>query len=234
LFATTNWSLVVAAGEAGQPEARKALATLCELYWYPVYALVRHFGNTAERAEDLTQGFFLDLLERRSIQAAERDRGRFRSFLKVMVRHYLANEHTRQKARKRGGDTQLLSMDFAEAEARYESEKRTEDDPERTFERRWARTVLSRGLERLRAELQDSPDAARWTRLEHLLTGDPSAGRYQEVADELGLSLSGVKMAVRRLRKRYGQALRDEVAHTVADPQCVDDEVRYLLSVVLS
>jgi len=226
--------LVVAAGQNGQPEARDALEALCEIYWYPVYALIRHLGHPADRAEDLTQGFFLDLLERQSIHAAEKERGRFRSFLKVMVRHYIANEHAQSAARKRGGDAQILSMDFAEADARYESEKAVKDNPERAFEKRWARTVLSRGLERLRAESKDSADPVRWTRLESLITGDPSAVRYQEIADELGLSVSGVKMAVHRLRKRYGQVLRDEVAQTVAHPRCVDDEVRYLLSIVLS
>jgi RNA polymerase sigma-70 factor (ECF subfamily) len=232
LFATTNWSLVVAAGSLDDPGARDALEVLCQRYWYPVYALVRHFGHRPDRAEDLTQGFFLSLLERRSLQAADQDRGRFRSFLKTLLRNYLTNEHTRKNTRKRGGNARTLRVDFADAEARYGAEASPKGSPEATFERRWARAVLSRGLEKLRAELRDSPDAERWKRLEPFLTGNSGASTYRKVAAELGLSESAVKVAVHRLRKRYGKALRAEVAQTVSTPEDVDEEVRYLLIVV--
>jgi RNA polymerase sigma-70 factor (ECF subfamily) len=231
LFGTTHWSLVVAAGDSHHPGARQALERLCETYWYPVYVLIRCRGNDAERSRDLAQGFFLHLLERQTLKVARPEIGRFRAFLKTVLRHYLTNERVREEASKRGGTGTRLRIDFAEAEAQYRHESGS-DDPESMYEKRWARTVLSRALDRLRAELYESGSPDRWRRLEPFLTGNAAPGRYREIAEALEMTESGVKVAVHRLRKRYGEALRSEVSQTVNSPQDVDDEVRHLLKVV--
>jgi len=232
LFATTHWSLVVAAGDSQHPEARQALAALCETYWSPVYALVRCRGHDPDEARDLTQGFFLKVLDQKSFKVARPDRGRFRAFLRTILRNYLTDERLREEARKRGGDALRLRLDFAETEASLAVELAQRQDPEKAFEIRWAQTLLARALDRLRTELQRSADAERWKRLEPLLTGDAPSGTYKEIATDLEMTESAVKVAVHRLRKRYGEALRAEVAQTVSNPEEVDDEVRYLLTVV--
>jgi len=230
LFSTTRWSLVVAAGDTRQPEARQALATLCESYWTPVYALVRRQGHGEDEARDLTQGFFLKVLEQRSFKVASPDRGRFRAFLRTMLRNYLTDDRLRGETRKRGGGVSHLHLDFAAAEASLAADLARVQDPERAFEIRWARTLLARALDRLRADLEQSADASRWKRLAPLLTGEANPGTYRQIADELEMSESAVGVAVHRLRKRYGEAVRAEVAQTVSSWEEVDDEVRYLLT----
>ena len=232
LFPTTHWSLVVAAGERRHPEARKALAALCETYWPSVYALIRCRGHHPDEACDLTQGFFLKVLEQQSLKDASPDRGSFRGFLRTILRNYLTDERLRGAALKRGQGAPQLHMDFEGMEASLAVELTQGQDPEKAFEVRWARTLLTRALDRLRMELQQSADAERWKRLEPLLTGDAPSGTYKEIATDLEMTESAVKVAVHRLRKRYGEALRAEVAQTVRDPDDVDDEVRYLLTVV--
>ena len=232
LFPTTHWSLVLAAGDSRNPTARQALATLCETYWSPVYVLIRCRGYDLDEARDLTQSFFLKILEHGSLKVASPDRGRFRAFLRTTLRNYLIDERLREGTQKRGGESPRLPLDLAETEASLAVELARDRDPEKAFEIRWARTLLSRALDRLRAELEQSADAGRWRRLEPLLTGDSHSGTYQEIARELEMTESAVKVAVHRLRKRYGEALRAEVAQTVSSKEEVDDEVRYLLAVV--
>ncbi len=220
----------MAAGDTRQPEARQALATLCESYWTPVYALIRCQGHGEDQARDLTQGFFLKLLEQRSLKVASPDRGRFRAFLRIMLRNYLTDERLRGETRKRGGGVPHLHLDFAETEASLAVDLARVQDSERAFEVRWARTLLARALGRLRAELEQSADASRWKRLAPLLTGAADPGTYRQIAEDLEMSESAVGVAVHRLRKRYGEALRAEVAQTVSSREEVDDEVRYLLT----
>ena len=234
LFSTTQWSLVLAAGDSQNPNAEQALTALLETYWYPVYARIRQSQHGIDDARDLTQGFFLHLLEKKALGAARPERGRFRSFLRTMLRNYVINESVRERARKRGGAQRVLQLDFAEGEERYGSESEYGQDPEKLFERRWAREVLGSALKRLRAEVEASPQRHRWHRLEEVLTDATGGQRYRDLAEELGMSESAVKVSVHRLRKRYGALLREEVARTVGDRADIDDEVRYLLSVVRS
>jgi len=233
VFSTTHWNLVLAAGDSRNPEARQALAALCEIYWSPVYVLIRCRGHGLEEARDLTQSFFLRILERGSLKVASPERGRFRSFLRVTLRNYLNDERIREATQKKGGQSLRIPLDLTEAEASLAVDLVEDRDPEKAFEIRWARTLLSRALDRLRAELGQSADAVRWRRLEPLLTGQSRSG-YKAVARELGMTESAVKVAIHRLRKRYGEALRAEVAQTVSNEEQVDDEVRYLLTVVTS
>jgi RNA polymerase sigma factor (sigma-70 family) len=230
-FSTTHWTLVLAtAGET--PEARDALATLCATYWYPLYVFLRRRGHTAHDAEDLTQGFFRQLLERQSIGAADPQRGRFRSFLLASLQHYVINEHARATAAKRGGSSAPQAFDLGDAEGRYSIEPREEDTPERTFDRRWALTLLNRVLARCKDEYQRTGRSALFAHLSPTLTRGATDRSYAEIGCDLGLSEGAVKAAVHRLRDRYRQLLRDEVAHTVSSPDDVDAEIRHLLDAV--
>jgi RNA polymerase sigma-70 factor (ECF subfamily) len=234
LFSTTRWSVVLAAGDTGNPDAREALATWCEAYWFPVYALARQLGNEADTAQDLTQGFFVHLLENSSLKAADPDRGRFRAFLRASFKHYVSNERERAHARKRGGGRLPITLDFDTAEQRFSLEPAHEQTPEKVFEKRWARTLLTRALEGLRREMESSNDADRLRCLEPHLTGSTTGRAYADVAADLGMTADAVKAAVRRLRKRFGDLLRTEVAQTVNEPDDVEEEIRYLFSAVRS
>jgi len=234
LFATTQWSLVLAAGDSRSPQSREALAALCETYWYPVYALIRHLGHDVDSARDSAQGFFAFLLEKQVLKVARPDRGRFRAFLKTSLRHYLGHERERARAQKRGSGQVPLSLDFDEAESRFRLEPAHEQTPEVLFEKRWARTLMTCALERLRQEAEGSSDRERIRRLEPFLTGPVVDGAYEEVANALGMTVAAVRAAVRRMRKRYGNYLRAEVARTVNVPGEVDEELRYLFSVIRS
>jgi len=234
-FSTTQWSLVLAAGDQSDASrARDALAVLCERYWYPIYARVRRMRQDPDTAQDLTQGFFAHLLETRALKVASPERGHFRAFLKTSLRHYLSNERHRLKAQKRGGGKPHLSLDLSDAEHRFGREPAHGETPEVQFEMSWARTILGRALERLRVEVGTSDDARnRFVHLEPFLSGSsPTAGAYRRVAAELNMSESAVKVAVHRLRGRFGESLRAEIAETVVEPGKIDDEIRYLLSVV--
>ena len=228
-FATTQWSVVLTARDGSNPQARQALAALCESYWYPLYAFVRRRGHSADDSADLTQAFFADLLSRDFLSSIDRSKGRFRSFLLASLEHFLSRERDKAHAVKKGSGVRPLSLDAREAEDRYQLEPQDRRTPEMLFERRWGLTVLERTMGRLRAEFADQPD--RFERLKPSLTGAEPA-HYSEVAAGLGMSETAVKAAVHRLRQRYGRLLRDEIAETVADPAEVDDEVRHLLAVV--
>lgn len=224
-FATTRWSVVCAAGKE-DTAAHAALAALCETYWYPLYAFLRRRGCPREEAEDVTQAFFARLLERGWVRSADRDRGRFRTFLLTALTRFLSKERDKARAEKRGGGRAKLSLDFEAGESRYRLEPSDEGTPDRLFERRWAMTVLDRVLARLEEEHADDPaKAAKFAALKPLMTASDAAAPYAEVAATLGMSEGAVKVAVHRLRKRYKELLRDEVAHTVSDAAAVEQEL---------
>jgi RNA polymerase sigma-70 factor (ECF subfamily) len=228
-FATTQWNVVLAARDGTEGEARRALESLCEAYWYPLYAYLRRRGPSAEEARDLTQGFFADLLSRDFLAAIDRSKGRFRSFLLASLENFLSHEREKQQALKRGGGVRPLPLDVETAETRYALEPADQLTPEKVFERRWGLTVMERAMERLAAEHDDQKE--RFERLKPCLTGTEHAS-YGEVAAFLGLTEGAVKAAVHRLRQSYGRLLREEIAQTVADPAEVDDELRHLLAVI--
>jgi RNA polymerase sigma-70 factor (ECF subfamily) len=227
-FATTRWSLIAAARDAGIPAAREALAELCRLYWYPLYAYVRRRGHDHDAAQDLTQGFFARLLERQDWAAVDPERGRFRSFLLAACQHFLANEHDREHSRKRGGGQRLLSLDFADADGRYLREPSHDQTPERLFERRWALTLLEQVLAGLQEEYESAGKGPQFEALKGSLAGPEVP--YAAVAEELGMSEGAVKVAAHRLRQRYRDRLRATIADTVADEAQVDEELRDLFA----
>jgi RNA polymerase sigma factor (sigma-70 family) len=229
-FPTTDWSLVVAAGDPGAPRSKESLAELCGAYWYPIYAYIRHRGYPPEPARDLTQDFFARVLEKGLIAAANPDRGRFRSFLRTVCGHYLANRRDRDRAYKRGGGRSTLPIDSADAESRYTLEPAHELTPERIFDRSWALTLLSRVFDQLRREYEDAGRGIVIDELRAVLTEDPRAAPYSKIAARLGISEGAVRVAVHRLRRRYGILLRQEIAATVDDPAEVDDEIRALFA----
>ncbi len=231
-FATTQWSLVLEAGRAGSPGAGEALARLCSLYWYPVFAFVRRRGHDPAEAEDLTQGFFTRLIDKRELAGADPDRGRFRSFLLSACQHYLANEHDRRTAQKRGCGQAVASLDVMDAEARYGRALAHDETPEALYERQWCLTLLAGVLDDLREEYEASGRGARFERLKRFLTSDDEAGSQAEAARDLGLSEGAVKVAVHRLRARYRETLRATIAATVASPDEVADEIQYCLRVL--
>jgi RNA polymerase sigma factor (sigma-70 family) len=230
-FATTRWSIVLAAGDES-PQARDALATLCAAYWYPLYVFLRRRGQTAHDAEDLTQGFFSSLLERGALRAADPQRGRFRSFLLTSLQHYVVNEHHRATAAKRGGRVAHEPLDFDRAEARYAIEPRDADTPERAYDRRWTLTLLDRVLVRCKQEYESAGRSELFTRLSPLLTEGATDRPYAEIARELAMTEGAVKVAAHRLRESYRRLLRAEVADTVSSPDDVDAEIKHLLSAV--
>ena len=228
-FATTQWSLVAAAG--GDPAgARDALELLCRTYWPPIYAHVRRSGHDPQTAQDLTQAFFARLLEKQVIPRADRERGRFRSFLLASLRNFLCNERDRRSARKRGGDRRVLPITFDAAESRYGTEPGHQLTPDRAFERQWALTVLEQALSALELQYRESGKHALFEALAPYLTPDSGDLDYRRTAAELGLSDAATKMAASRLRRRYRELIREEIARTVADPADVEDELRNLFA----
>lgn len=228
-FGTTEWSLVLAAGEPGSAAGAAALARLCALYWYPIFAFVRRQGHSAEEAEDLTQGFFARLIEKGDLAGADRSRGRFRSFLLSACQHFLANEWDKSRAQKRGGGRFSLSIDAAAAEGRTLRALAHGETPELLYERQWCLTLLAGVLEDLRDEYVATGRARMFERLKRFLTGDEDPGTYAEAARDLGVTEGAVKVAVHRLRNRYRDALRARVAATVASDDEVADEIQHLL-----
>lgn len=227
-FVTTHWSVVLAAGDVSHSGAQAALATLCEAYWYPLYAFVRRSGYDSDRAQDVTQDYFADVLERQALRGLDPAKGRFRAFLLASLRHFLSHERDRTRAAKRGGGVTTLSIDQDHAEQRFDLEAADTLTPEQIFERRWGLTVMERAMARLTA-LNDRPGRQRlFTALKPYLTGADVS--YREIATELSIREGAVKVAVHRLRKSYGRLLRIEIADTVTDESQVDDELRHLLS----
>ncbi len=229
-FDTTQWSLVLAAQDKASPHAEEALANLCRAYWFPLYAFVRRQGSSADEAQDLTQGFFARFLEKNYLKDVRPEKGRFRSFLLASCKHYIANERDHARAAKRGGGHALLSIDVETAEGRYGREPSHNLTPEKIFERQWALTVLARVLSRLRAEFVLDKREKVFESLKGFLTGETESARYRDIAADLGASEGAVKVAVYRLRRRYRDLIRAEIAATVDGAEAIGDEVRYLMS----
>jgi RNA polymerase sigma factor (sigma-70 family) len=230
-FAATRWTLVLAAARGNvTPRAAEAMAELCRVYWYPLYAYVRRRGHDNHEAEDLTQEFFLRLLAKNYLADADREKGKFRAFLLASLKHFLANEWDRSQAKKRGGGQTVLPISTVDAESRYRLEPWHDLTPERLFERQWALTVLDQVLSRLRTEFSSEGKQAVFDKLKTFLTGGRESGGYAQVAADLEMTEGAVKTAVHRLRRRYRRLLRDEIAQTVAGPEEVDGEIEYLLS----
>jgi RNA polymerase sigma factor (sigma-70 family) len=227
-FHTTQWSLVVAAAGEGGEEPRAALAELCQAYWYPVYAFLRRRGNSPHDASDLTQEFFATLLEKDYLADADPERGRFRSFLLTAVSRLASKQQDKAAAQKRGGGWKLLSLDFDDGEARYQREPAHEETAERIFERRWALTLLERTLAALREQHVAAGKLALFDALKSFLTGDADAPLRRTIAEELGMTEGAVKVAVHRLRQKYRELLRAEIAQTIAGQADVDGELAEL------
>ena len=231
-FATTHWSVVLAAGEGDTPQAAAALEKLCRTYWYPIYAYVRRQGHNPEDAQDLTQDFFARLLAKGFPRGAAPERGKFRSFLLASLRHFLVDQHRHADAVKRGGGRRTISLDAGQAEERFRLEPRHESTPEKLYEREWAMTLLERARSRLGNEYAAAGKAELYERLQGFPLSEKSDRSFQQAAAELGMTASAVKSVVHRLRERYRQLVREEVAHTVADPAELNEEARYLIAVI--
>ena len=231
-FATTHWTVVLAAGDRVSPQAADALEQLCRNYWYPLYAYVRRQGRSPEDAQDLTQAFFAHFLDRNYLARADRQRGRFRSFLLTSLQNFLAHEWERARAAKRGGGRTALPWDEISAESRYALEAASDLAPDKIFEQRWAATLFQKALAGLQQEFAAAGHSERFDRLKGFLSAEPEAGAYAKAAASLGMSPGAVAVAVHRLRQRYGELVREEIAHTVSSPSEVEDEMRYLIALM--
>lgn len=229
-FPTTQWSRVILAGDPDAPLARESLAELCNAYWYPLYAYIRRRGYDPEKAKDLTQDFFARALEKGLLAEADPARGRFRSFLRTVCADFLCNRRDWEHARKRGGGRTILPIDATGAEGQYARELADGLTPERIFDRSWALTLLRRVLDQLGQEYDEAGKAATFEALRGVLAGDGEASSYAAVAARLGTTEGAARVAAHRLRRRYGELLRQEIAATVADPAQVDDEIRDLFA----
>jgi len=227
-FVTTHWSVVLSAQEKPSSTANPALETLCRTYWPPIYAFVRRQGYSPPDAQDLTQEFFSRLLEKDYMASVNSSKGRFRSFLLASLKHFLANEWDKARAQKRGGNRVLIPIHSGPAETAYGLEPVENITPETVFERRWALTLLELVLARLRAEQVRDGKVKLFEELKTTLTGERGALRYAEIGARLNLSEGAVKVAVHRLRKRYRELLREEIAHTVSGPEQIEGEIRAL------
>jgi RNA polymerase sigma factor (sigma-70 family) len=230
LFTTTHWTAVLSASQMGSPESEAALATLCETYWYPLYVFVRRQGHGFEDAQDLVQGFFAKVLEKNYFQDADQVKGKFRSFLLLALKRFIANEWDRESRQKRGGGRVIVSLDQGDTETRYRAEPADEMTPEKAFERRWAITLLNQVLTRLECELAAAQKSPLFNELKVFLSGDQSEVPRAEIASRLGLSDGALRGAIHRLRCRYRELLRAEIAHTVDSPGAIDAEIRQLFA----
>ena len=230
VFVTTHWSVVLTAGRSDSTHARNALEKLCRTYWPPIYAFVRRQGNTPHDAQDLTQEFFARLLQNHYLGDVDRTKGRFRSFLLASLKHFLANEWDRANAQKRGGGQVLIPIDIKSAETSCGFEPADTMTAEKMFERRWALTLLELVLRRLREDFARDGKEKLFEQLKPTLTEASRSVRYAEIAARLGMSEGAVKVAVHRLRQRYRELLRAEIADTVASPGEIDDEIRKLFA----
>jgi RNA polymerase sigma-70 factor (ECF subfamily) len=229
-FATTHWSVVLAAGEPESTRHRQALEALCTTYWFPLYVYLRRQGNDAGQAEDYTQAFLAFLLEKQALRKADPNRGRFRSFLLASLKNFLANERARAQALKRGGGRKVLSLDIENAERRYSLKPVDELSPEKLFARSWALTVLDRTMDRLQSEAAAAQKQRLFDALRVCLTADKGSVPYRQMAAELSMSAGAVRVAAHRLRRRYREVLRDEIAQTVTTEDQIDQEIRDLFA----
>ena len=229
-FVTTHWSVVVTAGRSDTPRAQAALEKLCQTYWYPLYAFVRRRGHSVEDAQDSTQEFFSRLLAGNWVGDADRAKGRFRTFLLTALNRFMANEWDRARARKRGGGVVPVPLDTELAESRYGADTSNTLAPDRLYDRQWAMTLLDRTLARLEMEHQRLDKPAEFAVLSPVLTAERGDIPYAAIAGQLGLSEPAARMAVHRLRKRFREVFREEIAQTVADPADIDAEIRDLFA----
>lgn len=227
-FATTRWSLVLAARRGSTSESRTALASLCAAYWSPLYAYIRRRGFQFDEAQDLTQEFFARMLEKQSLEHVSREKGRFRAFLLASLKNFLANCRRDERALKRRPAGGVMSLDFAAAEERYRLEPLDRLTPEKLYERRWALTLLEQTLARLQAEYETSGKTAAFERLKPYLSAGQEKTSYAAAAADLDMSEGAIKVAVHRLRRRYRELLRREVAQTVANPDDLEEELQSL------
>jgi RNA polymerase sigma-70 factor (ECF subfamily) len=230
VFATTHWSVVLEAGNQDSPRASEALEQLCRVYWRPLYAYVRKRGYSPDEAPDLVQEFFARIIEKNYFSSADRQRGRFRTFLLASMEHFLAKEWQRAHRLKRGGGVTFLSLDDVSAETLYREEPADELTAERLYDRRWALALLEQALAQLRAEYAGSGRGPVFEELAVVLSGDKPEVAYAELGARLGLSEGAVKVAVHRLRQRYGELVRMQVADTVSRPEQVDEELQHLFA----
>jgi RNA polymerase sigma-70 factor (ECF subfamily) len=233
-FTTTQWSVVFAAGASPSPASERALEKLCRAYWYPLYAYLRRCGHDADDAQDLVQEFFHRLLSSSWISRADRNKGRFRTFLLCGLQNFLSNERQKAKRIKRGGGHSFISLDASSAEEKYALEPADLASPDKLFDRRWAMMILETVLARLQAEQAESGAAPRFEILRSSLLGEPTAETYHELASRFAVTESTVKSWVHRLRLRYRELLREEVARTVAGPVEVQDELRHVLRALVA
>ena len=232
VFATTHWSVVLAAGQGESGHAQRALETLCRAYWYPIYAYVRRKGYRPEEAQDLTQEFFAQLIAKDHFRLADRNKGKFRGFLLSTLDYFLAREWTRAHRQKRGGQFTFLSMDEHPPEERYQLEPADHETPERIFLRQWALTVLKQAMNALQKECEANDKAPLFREAKNLISGERHGAAYAQISKNLNMGEGAVRVAVHRLRQRYGELLRHEVAHTVTSEEEVDEELRYLFQVL--
>jgi RNA polymerase sigma factor (sigma-70 family) len=231
-FPPTLWTIVLKAKSPASDEAHNALAALYQIYWQPVYSFLRRRGKSRHDAEDSTQSFFLHLLEHSGLDNVAREKGKFRSFLLASLRNFLSDEWEKSRAQKRGGGASTLSLNVESAEELLRVEATTAHDPEQLFDRRWATTLLDRVLARLEFEWAESGRKERFDTLKVYLSGEPDAPAYIDLAEQMGMSTGAIKVAVLRLRQRFRELLREEIGNTVATEQEIEDERRYLLSIL--
>ena len=222
--------MVLAAGQKDSAPAQRALETLCRAYWYPIYVDVRRKGHGPDEAQDLTQEFFAQLIAKERLRLADREKGRFRTFLLAMLDYFLAREWSRAHRQKRGGQFLFISLDQRTPEERYQLELTDNDTPEKKFLRRWALTILEQAMDALERECRESGKGGLFAETKELLSSERDGATYAEIARRLSMGEGAARMAVHRLRRRYGELLRNEIAQTVSEPEEVEEEMRYLLS----
>jgi DNA-directed RNA polymerase specialized sigma24 family protein len=229
-FATTRWSLVLTAGDHSSADSRRALESLCAAYWHPLYAYVRRRVSDVNEAQDLTQAFFAELLEKDCVGSATPERGRFRAFLLTALKHFLSKEWDKAKAKKRGGGRAPIPLDFASDDSRCSTEPAGGLTPEEVFDRRWAETLLDQVMKRLEREFADVGKQSQFRQLKPFIIGQHEGATYADAGEVLGTTEAAAKMAVHRMRRRYRRLLREEVSQTVAAPSDIDDEIRDLFA----
>jgi len=229
-FATTHWSVVLAAGKSSSPNQKQALETLCEGYWFPLYAYLRQRGLDSHQAEDSTQAFFTHILDKHSLQTADPKYGKFRSFLLIRLKSFLSDERDRAQAKKRGGGRKILSLGFQNAEDQYALEPADQLSPEKLFEKSWALTVLERTMDRLEKEMAKKNKKKLFDHLKVYLTTEKDVIPYRNMAKELKMAEGSVRVAVHRLRRHYRKLLRGEIAQTVTDEDQIDEEMGHLFA----
>jgi RNA polymerase sigma-70 factor (ECF subfamily) len=232
VFATTRWSVVLAAGQADSTSTQGALETLCRAYWYPIYVYVRRKGHGPDEAQDLTQEFFVRLIAKEHVRLADRAKGKFRTFLLAMLDYFLAREWSRAHRQKRGGQFKFVSLDQQTPEERYRMEPADHATPEKRFLRHWALTVLEQAMNALEQECQANGKSDMFSEVKELLSSDRDGPTYAQIGRRLNMGEGALRMAVLRLRRRYGELLRHEIAQTVGQPEEVDEEMRLLLGLI--